>query len=50
MNYIKIDGENVSVKEIFNHYEKYEDKVRRVDMEKEWVKEIYEKDKWKYIM
>lgn len=28
----------------------YEKRLRRVNMEEKWVKEMIEKDKWNYIM
>ena len=28
----------------------YENRRRRIEMEDKWVKEMIEKDKWKYIM
>ena len=28
----------------------YESRRRRINMEEKWVKEMLEKDKWKYIM
>ena len=50
MNYCELDNEKISVKKLFNKYEKFEDRVRRINMEKEWLKEMLEEDKWKYIM
>lgn len=50
MNYCEIDKEKVSVSELFNNYEIYEKRVRRNTMEVEWLDEMIQKDKWKYIM
>ena len=50
MNYGELGNEKISVKKLFNKYEKFEDRVRRINMEKEWLKEMLEEDKWKYIM
>ena len=50
MNYCEIDNEKISVSRLFNKYERYENRVRRSNMEKEWLNEMLEKDKWKYIM
>jgi hypothetical protein len=50
MNYCELGNEKISVKKLFNKYEKFEDRVRRRNMEKEWLKEMLEEDKWKYIM
>ena len=50
MNYCELDNEKISVIKLFNKYEKFEDRVRRSNMEKEWLNEMLEKDKWKYIM
>ena len=50
MNHCELDNEKISVSKLFNKYENYEDRVRRSSMEKEWLNEMLEKDKWKYIM
>mgnify|MGYP001080770413 FL=1 len=50
MNYCELENEKISVKKLFNKYEKFEDRVRRRNMEKEWLNEMLEKDKWKYII
>ena len=50
MNYCELDNEKISVIKLFNKYEKFEDRVRRSNMEKEWLNEMLERDKWKYIM
>ena len=50
MNYCELGNEKISVKKLFNKYEKFEDRVRRINMEKEWLKEMLEEDKWKNIM
>jgi hypothetical protein len=51
MNYCKVDEENVRVSELFNnYYTVYEKRLRRVNMEKEWLKDMMNKDKWKLIM
>ena len=51
MNYFELGNEKVSVKNLFNNYYKiYEERVRRINMEEEWLKEMLEKDRWKYIM
>ena len=47
MNYCELENEKISVKKLFNKYEKFEDRVRRRNMEKEWLNEMLEKDKWK---
>jgi len=50
MNYCELDNEKISVSKLFNKYENYVDRVRRSSMEKEWLNEMLERDKWKYIM
>ena len=35
---------------IFYNYEIYEKRLRRSELETEWLKEMLDKDKWKYIM
>ena len=45
MNYCELDNEKISVIKLFNKYEKFEDRVRRSSMEKEWLNEMLEKDK-----
>jgi hypothetical protein len=45
MNYCELDNEKISVIKLFNKYEKFEDRVRRSNMEKEWLNEMLEKDK-----
>jgi len=50
MNYCEIDGEKISVSELFSKYERYEERVRKVNMDEEWIKEMLEEIKWKYIM
>lgn len=51
MNYCELGNEKVSVKNLFNNYYKiYEKRVRRINMEEEWLKEMLEEDKWKHIM
>ena len=45
MNYCELDNEKISVSKLFNKYENYEDRVRRSNMEKEWLNEMLEKDK-----
>jgi len=50
MYYCEVDNKKVSVGELFNKYEIYEKRLRRNHLEKEWLKEMIDKDKWKYIM
>ena len=50
MNYCKIGDEKISVSKLFNKYERYEKRCRRVDMEKQWLKDMLDKDKWKLMM
>ncbi len=51
MNYCKVDNEDVKVSELFsNYYTIYEKRVRRVNMEKQWLKDMMEKDKWDFMM
>ena len=51
MNYCEIGNEKVSVDELFkNYYKKYEKRIRKVNMDEEWIKEMLEETKWKYIM
>jgi|TARA_B100000780_G_scaffold96046_1_gene66975 hypothetical protein len=51
MNYCKVDEKDVKVSELFNNYYTiYEKRCRRVDMEKQWLKDMLDKDKWKLMM
>lgn len=50
VNSCESNNRNVSVSELFNNYEIYEKRIRRNTMEVEWLDEMIQKDKWKYIM
>jgi len=50
MNYCKVDEKDMKVSELFNKYERYEKRCRRINMEEEWLKDMLDKDKWKHIM
>jgi hypothetical protein len=50
MYYCEVDNKKISVGELFNKYEIYEKRMRRSNMEKEWLKEMMDRDKWKHIM
>tara|TARA_R110002012_G_scaffold2264_4_gene10828 strand:+ start:1795 stop:1947 length:153 start_codon:yes stop_codon:yes gene_type:complete len=50
MYHCEIDNKKIKVRDIFNNYEIYEKRLRRSELETEWLKEMLDKDKWKYIM
>jgi hypothetical protein len=51
MNSSEKENENIEVGELFNNYYTiYEKRNRRLNLEKKWVKEMLERDRYKFIM
>ena len=49
-NCYSVNGNDDILNKFWEYEGIYEKRLRRVNMEEKWVKEMIEKDKWNYIM